>query len=47
MRWLFERCCGREPESAELQELTEYARQFGVPAACRVVFNLNSFVFVD
>ena len=31
----------------ELQRLTEYAREFGLAEACRLLFNLNEFVFVD
>ncbi len=45
--WLWSRCCGRPPQAAELEELTDYARRFGLPAACRLLFNLNEFVFVD
>jgi mono/diheme cytochrome c family protein len=38
---------GRDPTAAEKVELVEYARQFGLNAACRVILNLNEFVFVD
>ncbi|HUF63347.1 MAG TPA: DUF1553 domain-containing protein [Verrucomicrobiales bacterium] len=47
VKWLWQRCCGRSPEAAELDELADYARRFGLPAACRLLFNLNEFVFVD
>jgi hypothetical protein len=38
---------GRPPTEAERAALTEYARQHGLANACRVVLNLNEFVFVD
>jgi hypothetical protein len=37
----------RDPTPSEEQALTDYARQFGLPNACRVLLNLNEFVFVD
>ncbi|HLU47751.1 MAG TPA: DUF1553 domain-containing protein, partial [Planctomycetota bacterium] len=38
---------GREPSSDELQTLSEHARTFGLESACRVIFNLNEFLFFD
>ncbi|MEI7698263.1 MAG: PSD1 and planctomycete cytochrome C domain-containing protein [Planctomycetia bacterium] len=38
---------GREPESSELSSLKTYAEQHGLPALCRLLLNLNEFVFVD
>ena len=38
---------GRSPSPDELDDLTRYAEEFGLPAACRVMLNLNEFVFVD
>ncbi len=38
---------GREPRPAEAAAIGEYAKQFGLEAACRVIFNSNEFVFVD
>jgi hypothetical protein len=38
---------GREPDQEELDALTEYADQYGLPAACRVILNMNEFVFID
>jgi len=38
---------GRAPRPDERDTMTAYARQFGLPNACRVIFNLNEFVFVD
>jgi mono/diheme cytochrome c family protein len=37
----------RSPTAEELAELSVYAQQFGLPNACRVILNLNEFVFVD
>lgn len=38
---------GRDPDPGELREIADYARDFGLENACRVIFNLNEFVFVD
>ena len=38
---------GRGPTEKELEALTAYAEKYGLANACRVVFNLNEFVFVD
>jgi hypothetical protein len=38
---------GRSPTAAELRTLTEYAEKYGLANACRVLLNLNEFVFVD
>ena len=38
---------GRNPTAAEQQALEQYAKQFGLKNACRVIFNLNEFVFID
>jgi hypothetical protein len=38
---------GRAPQPKEQENLATYARQFGLPNACRVILNLNEFVFVD
>jgi mono/diheme cytochrome c family protein len=37
----------RMPTAKESQLLTDYARQFGVANACRVIFNCNEFLFID
>jgi hypothetical protein len=37
----------RPPTDVERAELTAYAEKHGLPATCRVIFNLNEFVFVD
>jgi len=38
---------GRSPSGDELAAMTAYAKEFGLANACRVMFNLNEFVFVD
>ncbi|HEX3871315.1 MAG TPA: DUF1553 domain-containing protein, partial [Pirellulales bacterium] len=37
----------RSPSGEELKLLVAYARQFGLPNTCRMILNLNEFVFVD
>ena len=38
---------GREPTTKEAAALAAYAREHGMANACRVILNLNEFVFVD
>jgi mono/diheme cytochrome c family protein len=38
---------GRDPTAKERDALAAYARQHGLANACRVILNLNEFVFVD
>jgi cytochrome c553 len=38
---------GRDPTTTEAETLTRYAKEHGLPNLCRVVMNLNEFVFVD
>jgi cytochrome c553 len=38
---------GRAPGPAEQQALADHAGQYGLESACRVILNLNEFVFVD
>lgn len=44
---LFHRAIGRLPQQKELDELTQYAEQHGAANACRIVLNLNEFLFID
>ena len=37
----------RGPSASESQRLTGFAREFGLAEACRLLFNLNEFVYVD
>ena len=43
----FRLALGRAPAAEEARRLAEYARAHGLPNACRVIFNLNEFTFVD
>jgi mono/diheme cytochrome c family protein len=38
---------GRPATDGEADALTQYARKYGLANVCRVLFNLNEFVFVD
>jgi hypothetical protein len=38
---------GREPAHDELDSLIQYANRYGLPSACRLILNMNEFVFVD
>jgi cytochrome c553 len=38
---------GREPTTMERKALASFAREHGLANACRVILNLNEFVFVD
>ncbi len=43
----FRLALGRSPNEEELRGLVEYAAEHGLANACRVILNLNEFVFVD
>jgi mono/diheme cytochrome c family protein len=38
---------GRDPTAKERDAIAAYAKEFGLANACRVILNLNEFVFVD
>lgn len=38
---------GRDPSAKEAEALTTYTKEHGLANACRVILNLNEFVFVD
>ncbi len=38
---------GRHARADELDMLTPYAQAYGLSAACRLMFNLNEFIYVD
>ena len=38
---------GHPPTKAERKELLTYAKEYGIENTCRLLFNLNEFVFVD
>jgi hypothetical protein len=43
----FRLALGREPTADEKRELEDYAKRYGLANACRVILNLNEFVFID
>ena len=43
----FQLTINRSPTAEELETLTAYTNEFGLPNTCRVILNLNEFVFVD
>ena len=43
----FRLALGRQPTPTERDALSAHARQYGLLSACRVILNLNEFVFVD
>jgi hypothetical protein len=47
VRLAFRLALQREPAATELQALVENARELGLDNTCRVLLNLNEFVFVD
>jgi len=38
---------GRAPAEGELDRLVDFADRHGLPSACRLIFNLNEFIFID
>ena len=47
VRAAFRLALGRSPNPVELDDLVAYARTYGLANVCRVILNLNEFVFVD
>ena len=47
IRYLFYRLTGREIQDEELTALNDYASRHGEANVCRIMLNLNEFVFVD
>ena len=47
VRLVFRLALSREPSIEELQDFTAYADKHGLENFCRVVFNLNEFIFVN
>ncbi|HEY1192000.1 MAG TPA: DUF1553 domain-containing protein, partial [Gemmata sp.] len=43
----FRLALGRSPTAQEQAALVDYAKEYGLANVCRVVLNLNEFVFVD
>ncbi|MEZ5305012.1 MAG: DUF1553 domain-containing protein [Verrucomicrobiales bacterium] len=47
IRSAFRRCLSRDPSAEDVAAFTRYAETYGMPNACRVIFNLNEMNFVD
>jgi hypothetical protein len=47
MEVAFLECLGRAPSATEKSELISFAERDGLPNACRLLFNLNEFIFID
>ncbi|HEX6985811.1 MAG TPA: hypothetical protein VF170_10555, partial [Planctomycetaceae bacterium] len=43
----FRLALGRAPTTEELDRLVAYADRHGLPNACRLILNLNEFVYID
>ncbi len=43
----FRNALSRDPNTAELSALSQYANNHGLANTCRVIYNLNEFVFID
>ncbi|MEX2285962.1 MAG: PSD1 and planctomycete cytochrome C domain-containing protein [Planctomycetaceae bacterium] len=44
---VFRLALGREADESEKQTLTQHAQKHGLANTCRLIFNMNEFVFVD
>jgi hypothetical protein len=47
VRATFRLAYGRDPAADELERLSRFVDDFGLPALCRVVFNSNEFLYVE
>ncbi|MFO1497198.1 MAG: DUF1553 domain-containing protein [Verrucomicrobiota bacterium] len=47
IRHLYERTLGRQPSQTEAAKLIQYSAEHGMTNACRLVYNLSEFMFVD
>jgi hypothetical protein len=47
MEAAFELALGRTPSRAEAKDLLAYAKKYGLPNLCRLIFNSNEFMFVN
>ena len=43
----FELALQRNPDEKELTELEEYANKHGLSAACRLIYAMNEFLYID
>jgi hypothetical protein len=47
IRAAFLRALQREPSDLEMRSLSEHAREYGMAHTCRLILNLNEFIFID
>jgi hypothetical protein len=47
VRTAFSRMIGRLPTTQEQSELEQYAREHDLENLCRILFNLNEFIYLD
>ena len=47
IRLAFRLAIARDPTEKELRAVTAYAAHYGLANACRLIYNLNEFVFID
>lgn len=47
IRKAFDLALNRAPSESERSRLADFARQHGLPNACRLIFNMSEFAFVD
>jgi hypothetical protein len=45
--YAYQLALGRDATPEEIKRMTQYAKQYGLDNAARVLFNLNEFIFVD
>ena len=43
---VFELAFGRQPDEKETSACVSFVEKHGLPALCRVVFNMNEFLFI-
>ena len=47
IEWAYQLALARPPSNVERERLVEFAREHGMANACRLILNLNEFVFAD
>ncbi|MFO0959283.1 MAG: DUF1553 domain-containing protein [Isosphaeraceae bacterium] len=47
IREAFRLAIGRDPSTSERESIAAFAQRFGLANACRLLFNLNEFLFLD
>jgi hypothetical protein len=47
LNWAYRAATGHAPSQTELNDLVQFSERHGLVNTCRVLLNLNEFVFVD